>query len=259
MKIFVITHISPSYQLPQEYNYMLGGNFLKADEKNLGYVSHDHLSDSIALKNNYYSELSSLYQINQLIKAGLIEEDFVGLVHYRRFFTKYRISDFKLQIKKIIHQPLAFKDIENSLIRESDLKLASEKEFYLAKATKFPCSVYEQYAKAHDINELDLAIDVIKKTFPDYVCSTSTVMKRNFLYCCNMFIGHKKVIMQYCNWLFPILTQLESSINFSIKSDYQKRVFGYLSERLFNIWIEKHKESIDIKLLTVDKILGAFN
>lgn len=48
----------------------------------------------------------------------------------------------------------------------------------------------------------------------------------------------------YCSWLFEILSTIESQIDVGSKDAYQSRVFGFLSERLFNVWLDKHNLNI---------------
>ena len=58
---------------------------------------------------------------------------------------------------------------------------------------------------------------------------------------CNMFVMKKEVFDNYCKWLFSILFDLENKIDIKNRNEYQKRVFGYIAERLLDVWIAKNK------------------
>ena len=59
-----------------------------------------------------------------------------------------------------------------------------------------------------------------------------------------MFAMRKKYFDQYCEWLFDVLLKLENQLQIEYYDSYQKRVFGFLSERLFNVWLLKQNLSI---------------
>ena len=65
----------------------------------------------------------------------------------------------------------------------------------------------------------------------------------------NMFVIRKKYSFQYSRWLFEILFELKKKIDIKNYDAYQKRIFGFLGERLLNIWIIHHQQSIKIKEL----------
>ena len=54
-----------------------------------------------------------------------------------------------------------------------------------------------------------------------------------------MMICRKPLFDQYCSWLFPLLFELEGQIDTQgIEDAYQRRLFGFLGERLLNVWVE---------------------
>lgn len=57
----------------------------------------------------------------------------------------------------------------------------------------------------------------------------------------NMMIMKKNIMDSYCEWLFPILSELEKKIDSSGYSTFQARYYGRVSEILINVWIEKNK------------------
>ncbi|MNG38391.1 hypothetical protein D3C84_1260850 [compost metagenome] len=67
-----------------------------------------------------------------------------------------------------------------------------------------------------------------------------------------MMICSKKRFDDYYSWLFSILFELESQI--SIPNDeYQARVFGFISERLINLYVYHNK--LKIKAIPTYKII----
>lgn len=55
-----------------------------------------------------------------------------------------------------------------------------------------------------------------------------------------MFIGNREVVKGYLDWLFDILFKLEKKIDISDYSAYDQRVYGFVSERLLDVYIRKN-------------------
>ena len=70
----------------------------------------------------------------------------------------------------------------------------------------------------------------------------------------NMFIMKRKLADEYCQWIFDILFELENRLDISNYSDYDKRVFGFISERLLDVWIQtNHIEHQDIPYVFMEE------
>ena len=59
-----------------------------------------------------------------------------------------------------------------------------------------------------------------------------------------MLVAKKEVFDAYAEWLFDILFEVEKRIQKDVekRDTYQKRVYGFLSERLMTIYIDLHPE-----------------
>jgi len=80
-------------------------------------------------------------------------------------------------------------------------------------------------------------------------------MDRKKLHIFNMFAMKKTLFDQYCTWLFDILFTLENRIDLKAYSQYEARVFGFLSERLFNVWLEKNElKTTGVDIVFLEKI-----
>ena len=63
-------------------------------------------------------------------------------------------------------------------------------------------------------------------------------MRRTWGHRFNMFIMKRPQFDAYCQWLFDILFEVEATIDISEYSPSEARVFGYLSERMLDVWLE---------------------
>ena len=62
-------------------------------------------------------------------------------------------------------------------------------------------------------------------------------MKRTSGHRFNMFIMKRELADAYCAWLFPVLFELEARLDLSGYSAYDARVFGFVGERLLDVWL----------------------
>ncbi len=218
-KIYIVSHKIEEDVNDIGYEYLHVGDKCKEHLLNC-----DNTGDNISDKNKNYCELTALYWIWKNTNY-----DNVGLVHYRRFFLDKTSNIFFYRYLKI-------NNINNILLKY-DIILP---KIYTCKET-----LYLNYTKHHYGSDLDEIREVVKEIYPDYLSDYDYIIyNQNNFYTRNMFIGKKKIVDDYCKWLFDILFTFENKVNFSNRDDYQKRIFGFLSERLINVWLYHNKPKI---------------
>lgn len=61
----------------------------------------------------------------------------------------------------------------------------------------------------------------------------------------------------YCRWLFDILFELEQVVDLSELNHYQQRLYGFLSERLLNVWIRRNKFKVkNVRVINPEMPVG---
>jgi hypothetical protein len=61
------------------------------------------------------------------------------------------------------------------------------------------------------------------------------------LYANNMFILKNEHFQEFMSWWFDILFEFEHRIELKNYTDYQKRILGFIAERLLTVWF-RHKK-----------------
>lgn len=212
VKIYTITH--KKYWMPNDKLYMpLQVGF----DNDLDWL-RDNTGDNIASKNTNFSELTGLYWIWKNID----DVEYIGLDHYRRHFCLHRKQNKKMSILK-------YSEIVN-LLNDKTIILPKKRNYFIE-------TVYSQYIHAHHKQDLDITRDIIKRYHSEYLDAFDGQMNKRTLHLCNMFIMPKEIFDRYCQWLFDVLFRLEDSLDISSYSDYDKRVFGYVAERLLDVFV----------------------
>lgn len=225
----VATH--KKYWMPKDEVY-LPMHVGKKGKVDLGYVGDD-TGDNISTKNPNYCELTGLYWAWKNLDC-----EYIGLCHYRRYFA-HKSKRSKLEDKR---QSILTKVDYEQLLQQYDVILPKKRNYYIE-------TVRSQYEHAHNKRDLDEVENIIKEKYPEYIKAFEKVMNSRKLYIYNMFAMKKSLFDEYCAWLFDILFTLESRIDISDYDKYNARVFGFLSERLFNVWLEK--KSLKVKTINV--------
>ncbi len=210
----------------------------------LGMQRDDQVSgkpcDNISAKNKSYCELTAMYWAWKNIKKLYPDLEYIGLNHYRRYFAlgkRRAIKDLFIQPERAASAYiLNYGKLRNSL--QSGRAIVAKKKIY-------PYPLYIDYSVCHVSDDLRTLEKVIAELHPDYQDAfKSVLMRNNALAPYNMTVIGWNDFASYCEWLFSVLLEAEKRINIQNYSDVQKRIFGYMAERLFNVWLYKNKITI---------------
>lgn len=223
IKILVATH--KKYLMPNDDIYLpiqVGAE----GKEDFGYIK-DNTGDNISIKNPNYCELTALYWAWKNLNC-----DYIGLCHYRRYFSHNIKGRF-------------FRGRKASILSKSDIKhILLNYDIILPPLITCKESVKDGYYNNHYKKDLDIIEKIITTKYPNYLEDYYHIMNNNYLHFLNMFIMSIDKFHSYCSWLFPILFESEKYINTSSYNSYQSRVYGFLSERLFNIWLHHNNFKI---------------
>ncbi len=230
IKIIVALH--KKYDLPGDPVYCpihVGA----AGKERIGCLSDDS-GDNISLKNAGFCELTGLYWAWKNLEC-----DYLGLVHYRRYFTVCsRFELWRAGKSKKAKLNCVLSDAEvRSILEHCDIVVPGKRRYYIE-------TLYSHYSHSHYHEHLDVTRDIIAEKYPKYLPAFDKVMKQSYGHMFNMFIMSRQLSDKYCEWLFDILFELEKRIDLSDISAFQSRLYGRVSEIIFNVWltyqVEKH-------------------
>lgn len=240
MNIKIIIALHKPYQVPDEDDYIPlqvgaagkkgirvndcpGAKNSKASHET-GAILRDDDGDNISQKNPYYCELTGIYYAWKNI-----DTENIGLVHYRRYFS---LKSANYRKHHGVFNSVLTHDEAVALLTRADIVVPKKRHYYIE-------SLYSHYDHTLDGSHLDLAKTIIAQKYPEYMQSLVKVYARSWGYMFNMAIMPKEELDEYCSWLFDVLQLMEEKIDVSSLDAFSARLFGRVSEILFNVWVDK--------------------
>ncbi|RQN02449.1 DUF4422 domain-containing protein [Clostridium butyricum] len=234
-KFFVVTH--KMFNQPNIYNYypiVVGNNNF-----NIPNAYYDNVNVNISYKNKNFCELTALYWIWKNYNG----KGYIALCHYRRYFVNTRFS----------------KNEKSYLTSEKATKIMSRYDIILPTSWGWLNMTVKDWflntdGKENDLRELRR---VIEKLYPEYISAYDEVFNGYMASYLNMMVISKELMNDYCQWLFDILFELEKRIDISKYTILESRIFGFISERLLNVWVKHRKLKVKyLHVLQTDKPLS---
>lgn len=235
-KVIIATH--KKYRMPLDELYLplhVGAEGKKDEtggELDLGYAK-DNTGDNISTLNASFCELTGLYWAWKNL-----EEDYIGLAHYRRHFS--------MKNKKGFENVLTMEEL-SPYLGKVRVFVPNKRRYYIE-------SLYSHYKHTHYAEQLDETRKVMQEKYPEYVASYDKVLKHTYGYMFNMMIMDRELMDEYCTWVFDILFTLSKRLNMTELSVFQGRFYGRISEIIFNVWLDQKIQSGEIKKKQVMEI-----
>lgn len=190
-------------------------------------IQRDDTGENISAKNPNYCELTGLYWGWKNLEA-----DVIGLVHYRRHFVGNHKGTDKMQ--RVLSG-----DEAQELMEKYDIVVPTKRKYYIE-------SLYSHYKNTLDGKHLDMTREIIAQKYPEYLPACVHAYTNTWGYMFNMCLMNKEYLDKYCTWLFSVLGELEQRMkeNGELEklSPFEARLFGRVSEILFNVWLRREQE-----------------
>ena len=174
----------------------------------------DAIGDNISLKNRRYSEMTVFYWMWKNSKA-----DYIGICHYRRHW---------INLKEIVEK-----------LRSTDIDVV------LPLPTLCINSVYEDYFLKHIPKAAPVLLKVLQELSPEYYKVSKKIFQDKIFYASNMCILKRSVLNALCEWMFPIVKEVEKRIG-DLQDVYYNRYAGFCTERLITLYFLYNKENFKI-------------
>jgi len=230
IKIFICAH--KEVALPN-HPYFLPVQAGSALHDPISGYQPDNEGDNISIKNPHFCELTCHYWAWKNLK----QVDIVGLNHYRRYFDfqrkwpQFSADKHFISTDSFLSQEYQFPDLD---------RLLQKYDIILPVARHWRVSNTQQYADYHIAKDWEILRQIIKERSPQYIPAFEKTMDySNKSVGYNMFITHWKHFDAYSEWLFDILFEVERCVP-PIDDPVQSRIYGYMSERLINVFCKHH-------------------
>jgi hypothetical protein len=192
------------------------------DKESIGYAGDD-TGEHISERNPYYCELTAVYWAWKNIEA-----DYIGISHYRRYFTASSRTSYLLKGKW--NSILSEREAEH-LFSDTDI-IVPNKRWYLIETNEGHYGHSSKYRS----NELPLMGHIIEeRCATEYVNAFQTVLNRRWAHMFNMYIMKKDCFDAFCEWMFDLLFVFEDRLDRSEYTENENR--AYIDELMLDIWL----------------------
>lgn len=165
----------------------------------------DEVGENISDRNRRYSEMTAFYWMWKNDKVA----DYLGICHYRRIWC---------DLDQIVEK-----------LKRSNVDVV------LPLPTLCEKSIYDDYMIKHIPTVYKPMMEVLKEKSPEYYEASQAIFKERIFYASNMCILKREVLNDLCDWMFPIVMEVERRVG-DIEDTYYNRYAGFCTERLITLY-----------------------
>lgn len=215
LTVLVASH--KPYWMPTDKSYLPVQVGAQGKKTIMGFQRDDD-GENISALNPNFCELTAHYWAWKNLKT-----DSIGLVHYRRYFATSAFGKKRLRIAT--GEQLADR------LKVVPVILPRKRNYFIE-------TNWSHYAHAHHEEDLIVTRQAVMERWPDHVAAFEASMKRTSGHRFNMFVMRRDAFDKYSEWLFDVLFAVRDRLDISAYSPNDSRVFGFISERLMDVWIQ---------------------
>ena len=201
----------------------------------------DDAGDTISTRNPRYCEMTGIYWVWRNVDLP----DHVGFLHYRRFFDfrpgrerEVEEDGFVKEIRltpKVVEEYGLDAGTIGGLLKDCDglLPKPFDVRAHGYRSVRDQYRSFPQHIDAH----LDLLAGIMERRGANDARALREVLDGPTFYANNMFVFSADLFRRYCEWIFPILDELDERIDLRGLDRQQRRAVGYLAERLMSVFV----------------------
>lgn len=206
----------------------------------------DAEGENISALNPQYCELTAQYWAWKNDMA-----DWQGFFHYRRFLYPDRSAKLPYRIENVLTLSLL-----NKLGYEQFEEVIQQYNLICPMGEQMYVPVREHYAKAlyHRGADLERMEQILYQMHPEYRSAAQKYLDGTVHYFGNLYVFSRTQFEKYCEWLFPVLAEFDRQTDLTEYSVQERRVNGYLAERLFGIYLTYSRQNQSLRILELPRV-----
>jgi len=178
--------------------------------------------------------------------------DYIGFQHYRRSFVS-RASGRSAEIRASAE---TYRSRDLPTLTRWIAGLLDECDIIVPRKWPALPDLGADYAGSHSAADWQVLLGAVDATIGS---SPDLAQGIDYVYRCNMFVMRADLFDAYMNWWDAIMTKVAAAITPPAEG-YQSRTFGFMSERLFTMWMAHLPRwvSSPVRIMELPIMIGDF-